>query len=153
MILDQHSELGTAVALNTGAAGTYNLGDVIDTQGQQIGAGNSTRALPGAYLVVLVSTTATSGGAATAQFRLVSDSTSTPSTSTPTVHASSGPLALAALTAGRRVFCISCEDLQGAKRYLGLQQITAGAAFTGGAVSIFFTSDPSAWRATADNVL
>ena len=152
MILDDRCELCTALALNAGAVGTYNLGDVIDTQGQAIGAANTARALPGAYLVVLMSTSATSGGAATAQFRLVSDDISPPSTSTPVVHAGSGPIGLATLTAGRQVFCISCESLQGAKRYLGLHQITAGAAFTGGAVSIFFTSDPSTWRATADNV-
>lgn len=152
MILDDRSELAAAQALNTGAPGTYNLGDTIDTMGQQIGTANTTRSLPGAYLVVVVSTTATSGGAATAQFRLVSDDSATISTTAPTVHAMSGPVPLASLTAGRQVFCVSLESMPGCRRYLGLQQITAGAAFSGGAVSAFFTDSPSLIRSYAGNV-
>lgn len=151
-IIDDRAELGTALALNTGAPGTYNLGDVIDTMGKQIGGGNTSRALPAAFLVVQVITTATSGGAATAQFRLVSDDSASISTTAPTVHAMSGPVPLASLTAGRQVFCVSLESMPGCRRYLGLQQITGTAAFTGGAVSVFFTDSPSLIRSYADNV-
>lgn len=153
MILDDRAELGTALALNTGAPGTYNLGDTIDLQGPPtITGGNSTRSLPGAFLVVMVSTAATSGGAATLQLRLVSDDSSTPSTSAATVHAMSGPIPLAALAAGRMAWCVSVDGLPNCRRYLGLQQITGGAAFTGGAVSMFFTDSPSLPRSYADNV-
>lgn len=157
MILDDRLEFADATALNTGAAGTYNIGDVIDTHGPTIGhnAGqNITRDLGvdgEQYLVVRVATAATSGGAATLQVRLVSDDTAAPSTTTATVHATSAAIAVASLTAGATVLVTRLPS-GSYERYVGIQQITGTAAFTGGALDAFLTSDPSNWRATADNV-
>lgn len=157
MILDERLEFADATALNTGAAGTYNVGDVIDTHGPTVGHGsgmNLTRDLNNAqelFLVVRVSTTATSGGAATLQVRLVSDDTATPSTTTATVHFTSATFALASLTAGTTV-CLARLPGGAYERYVGIQQITGTAAFTAGAIDAFLTADPNSWQAYADNV-
>lgn len=157
MILDDRLEFCDAQTLNTGAAGTYNIGDVIDTHGPTIGhnAGqNVTRDLGvdgDLYVVARVATAATSGGSATLQLRLVSDDTATPSTTTATVHMTSAAIPVASLTAGATVLLGRLPSGQ-YERYVGVQQITGTAAFTAGAVDVFLTSDPSNWRATADNV-
>lgn len=152
MILDDRLEFADALALNTGAAGTYNLGDQIDLRAPTISPNvlvdlESTEM----YLVVRVATTATSGGAATLQVRLVSDDTATPSTTTATVHATSAVFALASLTAGATVMITKLPS-GSYERYVGIQQITGTAAFTGGALDAFLTNEPSIWRAYADNV-
>jgi hypothetical protein len=157
VILDERMEFGDAVALNTGAAGTYNIGDVIDTHGPTIGHGsgaNLTRNLgldSELFLVVRVATAATSGGSATLQIRLVSDDTSTPSTTTSTVHFISDAIAVASLTAGVTV-CVVRLPSGLYERYVGVQQVTGTAAFTAGNVDAFLTADPNVWRAYADNV-
>ena len=157
MILDDRLEFADATALNTGSAGTYNIGDVIDTHGPTIGHNsgqNITRDLGNdseLYLVVRVATAATSGGSATLQVRLVSDDTATPSTTAATVHATSAAIPVASLTAGATVMVMRLPS-GSYERYVGVQQITGTAAFTGGALDAFLTSDPSNWRAYADNV-
>lgn len=155
MILDERTEFADATALNTGAAGTYNIGDVIDTQGQAIGTANLTRDLGMStdclWLMIRVATAATSGGAATGQFRLVSDAVATPDTSTCTVHYTSAAIPVASLTAGATV-AVVCLPSGSYERYLGIQQITGTAAFTAGAIDAFLTSDPNVWKAYADNV-
>lgn len=153
MILDDRLEFADALALNTGAAGTYNLGDVVDLKGPTT-APNSTVDLEGSdmYLIVRVATAATSGGAATLQVRLVSDTSATPSTSAPAgVHFASAVFALASLVAGATVAAVRLPS-GNYSRYLGIQQITGTAAFTGGALDAFLTSDPALYRAYADNV-
>jgi len=155
MILDERTEFADALALNTGAAGTYNLGDVIDTQGTTIGTANLTRDLGIStdclWLVIRVSTAATSGGSATGQFRLVSDDTATPSTTTATVHYTSAAIPVASMTAGSTV-AVVCLPSGAYERYLGIQQITGTAAFTAGAIDAFLTANPAVWKAYADNV-
>jgi hypothetical protein len=152
MLMDDRLEFADATALNTGAAGTYNIGDVIDTRAASIDP-NVTKDHEGSemYLVVRVATAATSGGAATLQVRLVSDDTATPSTTTATVHATSAAIALASLTAGATVMVTKLPS-GSYERYIGVQQITGTAAFTAGAVDAFLVSDPAIWRAYADNV-
>lgn len=154
MIIDDRLEFADALALNTGAAGTYNLGDVIDTQGTTIGSANLTRDLGAAdplYLVVRISTAATSGGLATLQIRLVSDDSATPSTTTATVHYTSAAVPVASLVAGYLVAVVALPS-GSYERYLGVQQITGTAAFTAGNVDMFLTNDPAIWRAYSDNV-
>lgn len=152
MILDERTEFADATALNTGAAGTYNVGDVIDTRAATIDP-NVTKDHEGSdlYLFINVATAATSGGAATGQFRLVSDDTATPSTTTATVHYTSDAIAVASLTAGRLISCVKLPS-GSYERYIGIQQITGTAAFTAGAINAFLTSDPALYRAYADNV-
>lgn len=146
MILDDRSELTAALPINT-AIGTANLGDVID-----LGLPPLRDMTTGLYLVGIVSATCTSAGAATAQFRLVSDDTMAPSTSSPSVHLSTGAIPVASMTAGARLFVFALDGLRNVERYLGMQQVTAGAAFTAGAVSIFITSEPASCRPYSDNV-
>lgn len=155
MILDKRTEFADAVALNTGAAGTYNIGDVVDLRGSAgvnpnvtIDLGTATDDL---YLVVLVATTATSAGSATGTFRLVSDDTGTPNTSTASVHAVSATFPVASMTAGT-VLMATKLPAGSYERYLGIQQITGTAAFTAGAIDAFLTNDPNLWRHYADNV-
>jgi len=82
MILDERNEFCDAVSCNTGAAGTYNLGDIIDLSVARDLGGD--RAL---YLVVTVDTgITTAGSAGTVAFQLVSDGTDTISTTTQSVH-------------------------------------------------------------------
>ncbi len=154
MILDELTEFCDATALNTGGAGTYNIGDQIDT-----------RALPGMidpnvtkdfgfselYLIVRVATTATSGGSATGTFRLVSDAIATPDLSTATVHVVSPTFTVASMTAGTTLLALKLPS-GSYERYIGIQQITGTAAFTAGAIDAFLTNDPNAWRPYADNV-
>ena len=145
MFVDKLTEFCDGVALNTGAAGTYNVGDVIDIEDlRDLGQGN-------VYLVITIQTTATSGGSATGQFRLVSDSVAVPDTSTATVHATSQVLAVADMTAGTNVMTIvlPMED-PAYERYLGIQQITGVAAFTAGNIDAFLTTDVAKWKAYAD---
>jgi len=152
MILDERLELADATALNTGAAGTYNIGDVIDTRAASIDP-NVTKDHEGSelYLVVRVATAATSGGSATLQVRLVSDDTATPNTSTASVHATSAAIPVASLTAGATVMVTKLPS-GSYERYIGVQQITGTAAFTAGAIDAFLVSDPALYRAYADNV-
>ena len=152
MIIDDRLEFCDAQALNTGGAGTYNIGDVIDTRAATVNP-NVTSDLEGSdlYLVIRVATAATSGGSATGQFRLVSDDTATPSTTTATVHATSAAIAVASLTAGYTVMVTRLPS-GSYERYVGIQQITGTAAFTAGAIDAFLCSDPALYRAYADNV-
>lgn len=157
MILDERTEFADAVALNTGAAGTYNIGDVIDTQ---VGSLNTTlnfgQGQP-LYLVISVDTDIITGGAAgTVAFRLVSDAVATPDTTTATVHYTSQAFvtddaALNELDAGETAVVVALPH-GSYERYLGIQQITGTTAITAGKINAFLTLDPSAWRAYADNV-
>lgn len=143
MILDERGEFADAVSLNTGAAGTYNIGDIID-----LGVARDLGGDMALYLVVTVDTTATSGGAATGQFQLVSDGTDTISTTTQSVHAVSRAYPVASMTAGTVLFAVQLP-MEGTayERYLAVQQITGTAAFTAGKVNAFLTTDVARWKA------
>ena len=148
MILDDYTRFADGVALNTGAAGTYNVGDIINMEAlRDLGQGEPL------YLVILVTTTAISGGSATGQFQLVSDATSTISTTTQTVHATGAAVAVADMVAGKKMMVIALPMEDPAyEQYLGIQQITGTAAFTAGNVTAFLTPNVSAWKAYADAV-
>lgn len=152
MILDDRLEFADAVALNTGAPGTFNLGDTIDLKPATTSPG-LTVDLEGSelYLMIQVDTTAT-GGATTGQFALVSDDQTPPLTNgTQTTHFLTAAIPVATLVAGYRVCCVALPS--GAyERYLGVQQITGGAAFATGKINAFLTNDPALWRPYADNV-
>lgn len=138
MIRDTRTTFASAVALNTGGAGSYIIGDVVDLSitGRNIGAG-----VPPLFFIVIVSTTATSGGSATGQFSLVTSDSS--NLSSATVIASGAAIAVASLTAGTVAFVVALPP--GVyKRYIGLQQTTGTAAFTAGAVNAFLAEDVNA---------
>ena len=141
MIMDERTEFCDATALNTGAAGTYLIGDVYDTGNDGI---NDVEDL---YLVIQVSTTATSGGAATGQFHLASDAAAAIATDgSATYHFSTGAIPVATLVAG--YYACKVELPKGTyERYLGILQTTGTAAFTAGAVNAFLTPTPPTFKA------
>lgn len=150
MILDERNEFCDATSLNTGAAATYNLGDVID-----LGAVVPSRDLGGdmaLYLVISVDTGITTAGAAgTIQFQLVSDAQDPILTNgTQTVHAVSPARATSAtaIPAGTVLFAVQLP-MEGAayERYLGVQQITGTTALNAGKINAFLTEDVARWKA------
>jgi hypothetical protein len=132
-------------------AGTANVGDIIDLglDGRDIGNGEPL------YLVIVVETAADggAGAAGTTQFRLVSDATSTISTTTATVHFDSQAfLAATDLTQGR-ILVFPLPIGGGAhpyERYLGLQIVQAVEGEDDLVCSAFLTRDPTGWKAYAD---
>lgn len=152
MILDERTEFCDATALNTGAAGTYNLADQIDLGVAGRGVGEAGDQL---YLVLQVATGITAGSAGTVQFQLVSDDTATPATNgTQSIHlqtrafttgTGTGTTTLKAGTV-LGVFALPIEGVV-YERYLGVQQVTGTAAITAGAIDAFLTPTPAAWKA------
>jgi hypothetical protein len=150
MLIDERTEFLDATPLNTGAAGTYLLGDVIDLG--TVASGDLGNGQP-MYLVITVDTAATSAGAATGNFILVSDAQAAIATDgSATVHAQTGAQALSGLTTSNR-FVIPLP-LQGPvyERYLGILQTTGTAAFTAGRLNAFLTLAPAGWTAYPDAV-
>jgi hypothetical protein len=153
MIMDEFTEFCDAVSANTGGAGSYLLGDVIDLDSASI-APNTTADIYGSglFLVLQVDTTFTSGGSGTYGFSLCSDAQAAIAVDgSQTTHVTTGQKALAALTAGA-VIGIFPLPMGSYERYLGIVQTTAVAAATAGKINAFLTADPAAYRAYADNV-
>ena len=147
MLIDRYNQFCDNVALNTGAAGTYLIGDQIPL-GAARDLGNTDRPL---YLVAMVSLTATSGGSATLQLKLASDDSAAISTSTATDHLVSPVFPVAQLTRGR-VLMVAPLPMEGNRyeTFLGILQVTGTAAFTAGRITAFLTDAPQAWKALAD---
>lgn len=146
MLLDERTEFCDATALNTGAADSYLIGDVIDTSvvGADLGQGVDL------YCVIQVDTTATSGGAATGQFSLCSDAQAAIAVDgTQTTHFSTAAIAVATLVAGYQIAAFKLP-LGTYERYLGIVQTTGTAAFTAGKVNAFLTTDVSKIKHYAD---
>lgn len=143
MILDKRNEFCDAVALNTGGAGTYLVGDQIDLgRARDIGNGDPV------YLVITVDTLPTSAGAATAQFTLASDASASVATDgSATVHLQTKAFAISEMAAGTILAAIALP-LEGVayERYLGVLQTTGTAAFTGGKINAFLTHDVAKWK-------
>lgn len=151
-ILDERNEFCDAQALNTGAAGTYNIGDQIDLGVAGRGIGEPGDNL---YLVLQVATGITAGSAGTVQFSLVSDDGATPATNgTQSIHLQTRAFVTGTGTGTTTlrpgtvlgVFSVPIEGVV-YERYLGVQQVTGTAAITAGAVDAFLTPTPPAWKA------
>ena len=149
MILDERTEFCDATALNTGAAGTYLLGDQIDSSVvRDLGNGQPI------YLVITVDTLPTSGGSATAQFTLASDDSASIATNgSASVHFVTKAFAISEMAAGTVLAAVALPA-QGVayERYLGVLQTTGTAAFTGGKINAFLTTDVARWKAYADAI-
>lgn len=152
MILDERTEFCDAVALNTGAAGTYLLGDQIDLGvARDIGAGQPL------YLVVTVDTGITVGtGTGTVSFSLASDASAAIATDgSATVHATSAAWATSttAIPAGTVLFAVALP-MQGTtyERYLGILQSTGTTAINAGKINAFLTHDVAKYKAYADAI-
>lgn len=152
MILDERTEFCDAVALNTGAAGTYLLGDQIDLGvARDIGAGQPL------YLVVTVDTGITvAASTGTVSFSLASDNSASIATAgTATVHATSAAWATSttAIPAGTVLFAVALP-MEGAvyERYLGILQTTGTTAINAGKINAFLTHDVAKYKAYADAI-
>lgn len=151
MIIDKRLEFCDATALNTGAAGTYLLGNQVDLSVvRDVGVGDSL------YLVIAATTgITTAGSAGTVSFVLASDDSASISTTTSTRHATSAAWVTGstAIAAGTVLFAIELP-MQGTvyERYLGILQITGTTALNAGAIDAFLTNDVSAWKPYADAV-
>lgn len=150
MILDKRTQFCDATALNTGAAGGYLIGDVLDLGTSNTNylqnAGNGTPV----YLVITVATTATSGGSATGQFQLwTSDATDGTGNANALMASYAWPVA--SMTAGTTLLVVALPG-NGLtyRRYLQIRQVTGTAAFTTGAINAFLTLDAAQWMAYAD---
>lgn len=153
MILDERTELADAVSVAS-TAGTINVGDVIDMSVvRDIGNGQPV------YLIVTVDTEIITGGTAgTIQFQLVSDSVTTPDTSTATKHAYS-PVYVTddsaanspELNAGGVPFQIALPvEGEQYERYVGLQAVIGTTTTTAGNVNAFLSLDPYGWKSHPD---
>lgn len=146
MWIDDFTEMADATALNTGGAGSYLVGDVIDTTlvSKDLGIGEDL------WVVIQVDTTATSGGSATGNFQLVSDAQAAIATDgSATVHLSSGAIAVATLVAGYTIMAARLP-VGTYERYIGILQTTATAAFTAGKINAFLTKNYPKYIAFAD---
>ena len=149
MILDERNEFADAAALNTGAAGTYLIGDQIDlTSVGNVGA------IDGLYLVIQATTGIKAAGAGTVSFSLASDDSAAIATNgTATVHFTTQAFVTGTgtdattLKAGTVLACVALPRGFTYERYLGLLQTTGAQAITGGAINAFLTSEPGNWAA------
>lgn len=129
MFVDKQLELSDAQAETTVAA--HDSTNYID-----MGAiGDANRPL---YAVIQVAAAVTSGGAATVQFKIISDSDSGFAT-TPVTHYDSGAIGKATLVAGYRVVAMPLPI--GVQRYLKVTYTIATAVLTAGSFDAFLTPD------------
>lgn len=143
MILDKRNEFCDSVALNTGAAGTYVIGDQID-----IGTVRDLGGDMALYLVIAATVGISAASAGTIQFQLVSADNAALTTN-PVVHAQSAALVTGAATntttlkPGTQLFATQLP-LEGAtpyKRYVGIRQVTGTTALATGSVDAFLVDD------------
>lgn len=142
MIRDSRLTFGAPVLLNTGAAGDYLLGDVIDltTTGRDIGAGEGVGDL---FLYIAMSAAAVSAGGGTSQFSLATSDSSAMTSPTKIVSTQAYPVA--SLGANTVLYAVRIPPAV-YKRYLGIIQTVGTAAFTAGSVYAFFVEDVNAIR-------
>ena len=148
MITDALNTFCDNVALNTGAAGDYLLGDYIDLG---VARDPSAKGDGGqVFLVITVDTAATSGGSATGAFSLLTDGDA--ALGSPVVLFTTPAFAVANMTAGALLACVALPISASYERYLGIRQTTGTAAFTAGKINAFLTNTPPARRAYADGI-
>lgn len=136
MILDERTEFIDNFTIP--AAGTAIAGDVIDTTiARDIGNGHE--------LFWYTSVGAAAAGGTSVNVQLVSSNA--PALTSPVVHAQTGVIPLASLTAGKMIgfFDLPLEG-PAYKRYVGIQLVVAG-TFTAGTLNSGFTLDKKGWKA------
>jgi hypothetical protein len=147
MILDKRTEFCDAVTLNTGAAGTYTIGDQID-----LGVPANIGTEDELYLVISVETGIAAGSAGTVTFQLTSADNAALTTN-PLVHFQTAAFATGTTTAtgtlkpGTLLTATKLPQAFDYKRYLGVRQVTGTTAVTAGKVDAFLTTDAALWRA------
>lgn len=147
-IMDSRAEFCDATALNTGAAGTYLIGNVMDASvARDLGNGRPV------YLVISVDTAVTSAGAATVQFILASDAQAAITVDgTETRHWTSFAIPKATLVAGYQLVLALPAEFPAYERFLGVLQVTGVAALTAGKVNAYLTLDPPVQKSYPDAI-
>lgn len=135
--IDILNEFCDATSLATGASSSALHGNVIDLQKTTNYPGNT----DDLWFVVEVDTAVTSGGSATVQFELASDSTANLATSR-TTHILSAAIPVASLTAGYRAVCAPLPRGE-YERYIGVWVTNATATLTAGKINAYLTTQPS----------
>jgi hypothetical protein len=146
MIVDKLNQFCEGVAANTGAAGSYLLGNQIDL-GKAADLGHT----EGAYLVIKTRALLTSGAGGTISFTLASDASAAVDPTTSSKHLTTPARAVGAggipantiLFAGRLPY----EGAVPYERFIGILQNTAVAAMTAGTIDAFLVKDLAAWKA------
>ena len=149
MILDERNEFADAVALNTGAAGSYLIGDQIDLGvARDIGNGEPL------HLVITVDTEIDAGASGTVQFQLVSDDSAAITPATATKHVSTPVFTVGTGIAAGTVLYAGALPMEGNayEQFLGIVQVTGVAAVTAGKVNAFLTHDVAKWKAYSDGL-
>lgn len=143
MLIDSLMSPARKLAFNLGAAGNYDFGPAIDLDvARNNGVFPAQSVEPGFLLTI--TTTATSGGAATANFQLLTDDNA--AMSSPVVIGEFGVKPLAELAVGKQHF-LRLPDTNLFERYIRFRQVTGVAAFTAGAASLEFLANRRNWRA------
>lgn len=152
MIIDSRNEFCNNVLLNTGAAGTYLLGDQIDLGATP--APGPLGAIDDVYVVVSVTTGIAAAAAGTVQFQLASDDTASIATNgTATVHSMTRAFVTGTgtgtttLAPGTVLGVFQLPKAFNYERFLGVLQVTGTSAITAGRVDAFLTGDPAVWAA------
>ncbi len=147
MIIDKNLQIATALALSTAATGLALVGDQIDLG--SIGRDPSNgRPL---WLVIGVTTAVTSVGAATVEFRLVSDAQAAIAVDgTATEHGKTYAFPKATLVAGYQVAIPLPPQFPSYERYLGLLMNVGTAALTAGSINAFVTDNVQIAKAYPD---
>jgi hypothetical protein len=145
MIMDSLLEFADSQDISQ-VAGTYLSTNVVDLQeARDIGNGQPL------YLVIQIDAAVTSGGSATVNFRLRSDSVAAIHATTSTGHIETGAIAIASLVAGYQLIIpLPPEGSNAYEQYLGVQAIIATATTTAGTYSAFLTLDPAGNKSYPD---
>jgi hypothetical protein len=148
MWLDERLEMCDATSAAATAAATVLLGDQIDLSaaGRDVGAGEPM------FWVIQVDTAFTSTGSPTAVFKLVSDdSTSISTTGGATEHVVTSAIAYDAMAVGYTKAISLPMESPVYERYLGTL-VTAGGTgnLAAGKINSFITRDVAKWKAYAD---
>lgn len=146
-ISDRLNTFAAATAIPVAVAANALLGDVIP-----LGSNNHLNDVDDTHLVILTDAAVTSAGAATVDFKLATDDNA--AFASPTILASSGPIALAGLAAGVRVFTAPIPKGALSEAYLGVVVSVATAALTGGTVTAYLAQGgPGTWKSLPDGIL
>lgn len=142
-VMDSRAEFCDATALNTGAAASYLVGNVMDLSVvRDIGNGRQV------YCVISVDTAVTSTGAATTAFQLASDAQAAIAVDgSQTVHYTSAVIPKATLVAGYQIVFMLPLELPAYEQFLGIIQVQAVAPLSAGKINAFLTLDPPRWKA------
>lgn len=151
MILDSRAEFCDDTALNTGAAGSYLIGNVYNLE--DIGLDQGAGALQPFLMIITGSVAVDSAGDGTkVQYHLCSDAQAAIAVDgSATYHFSTGAIAQASMAVGKVLACVRLP-MGTYEQYIGIVQTTSVEAVTAGKVNAFLTMNPTKWYALPDSL-